>query len=115
MVDGSIRRSWYLGSLTKRPASLAAAFLATAVVACTLYGAVPVSAQEAVKAAPYLLRCYQAGVLVVAEHLRGWPRKDQGVWKGERWSADPTELGLAVWVEPGDTAACIVTEGPKRK
>lgn len=110
MVESSNRNSWYLGfegavSRVAGPACLAA----------SLYVAAPVSAQELAKGAPYTLRCYQAGVLVVVEQLWAWPRKDQGVWKGERWSTEATELGAAVWVEAGGHAVCAIHENAKRK
>ena len=110
MAESSNRNSWYLGlegaaSRVAGPACLAA----------LLYVAAPVSAQELAKGAPYTLRCYQAGVLVVTEHLQAWPKKDQGAWKGERWSAEAAERGTAIWVEPGDSAACTIHENAKRK
>ena len=74
------------------------------------------NAQEAgPRGAAYTFRCYQAGVLIVAEQVRVPPRKDQGMWKGERWSADPGENGLAIVFDPGESAACLATENPKRK
>jgi len=86
-----------------------------ACLAALLYVGAPVSAQGLGKGAPYTLRCYQAGVLVVTEHLQAWPKKDQGAWKGERWSAEAAERGTAIWVEPGDSAACTVHENAKQK
>ncbi len=110
MAETSNRNSWYLGfegvvSRITRPACLAA----------LLYVVAPASAQEPAKGSSYTLRCYQAGVLVVVEQLRAWPRKDQGAWKGERWSAEAAELGAAVWVEAGDNAVCAIHENAKRK
>jgi hypothetical protein len=65
-------------------------------------------------AAPFTIRCYQGGSLVITEPLRAMPRKADGLWRGERWSINPAESGLAIVVDPGGLGMCEVTENPKR-
>jgi len=73
------------------------------------------AAQMAVPtAAPFTIRCYQAGSLIVTEPLRAMPRKADGLWRGERWSVNPAESGLAIVIDPGGLGTCEVTENPKQ-
>ena len=39
--------------------------------------------------APFTIRCYQAGVLIITEPMRVMPQKANGLWRGERWSVNP--------------------------
>ena len=92
-----------------------AAMRACLALVLVLLGAGAAGAQMPIPiGAPFVIRCYQAGVLIITEPLRAMPQKANGLWRGERWSVNPSENGLAIVIDPGELGTCEVTESPRR-
>lgn len=85
-----------------------------ALILSVVMGGAAVAQVPASLGSPFTIRCYQAGVLIITEPLRAMPQKANGLWRGERWSVNPAESGLAIVIDPGELGTCEVTENAKR-
>ncbi|MFO0997619.1 MAG: hypothetical protein U1F33_13140 [Alphaproteobacteria bacterium] len=85
-----------------------------ALILTIVAGGMAAAQVPAALSAPFTIRCYEAGVLIITEPLRAMPQKANGLWRGERWSINPAENGLAIVIDPGGFGVCEVTENAKR-
>ena len=78
-------------------------------LACLFAGSAT-AVQAALPAAPYTIRCYQTGDLIVIEQLEREPTKSGVQWRGQIWTGDPAQAGRSIVIDQGADTSCVVTE-----